>query len=338
MLTSGFAPRLSAERTMVDGLIELEDRLFDVRSQRAIHISKHRGSKLLGGKHSFQIDEGGITVFPRIEAMYSDARPTGYDAASVSTGIPSLDAVIMGGGFPKQSATVVVGSTGTGKTTLGLHFLAQSTPAEPGLLFGFFESPERLRTSAKAFGIDLANLEASGAVTLLWHSQGEHILDELGHRLLQVVAEKRVRRLVIDGLSGFFESATYPERIGRFFACLTNELRRRGVTLFTTLETRDVVGSVVPTPYGISAIIDNVLFLRLAEDAGQVHRVISLIKVRNSSFDAGLRTLHISPAGMRLGSRYTSGGDVIPSAEPIAHKGSADGGGASKDDPGTKAG
>jgi ribose 1,5-bisphosphokinase PhnN len=45
---------------------------------------------------------------------------------------------MLGGGFPARSATMVIGPSGTGKTTLGLQFLAQSSAEEPGLLFGFY--------------------------------------------------------------------------------------------------------------------------------------------------------------------------------------------------------
>ena len=221
------------------------------------------------------------------------------------------------GGYGDASSTVVIGSSGTGKTTFGLQFLARSSPAEPGLMFGFFESAPRLRAKARSIGLDLETLEAQGALTLAWHAQGEHLIDELGHRLLELVAERGVRRLVIDGMSGFFEAAIHAERTGRFFSCLTNELRRRGVTALITLETRDAVGSMVSTPFGVSAFVDNLLFLRFVEARGEVKRLMSITKMRDSDFDPGVRAVEIGAAGLRIAGRYAAGGDVIPSAEPL---------------------
>jgi circadian clock protein KaiC len=212
---------------------------------------------------------------------------------------------------------VVLGSTGTGKTTLGLHFIAGSTPAEPGLWFGFFESPERLAAKAAGFGIDLAGLQASGALRVMWRSQSEHVLDELGHQLLADVTARGVKRVVIDGLSGFFESAVYPERTSRFFSCLANELRRRGATVLITLETRDAVSSVVSTPYGVSGFVDNLLFLRFVEMRGRVKRLLTLTKMRDTEFTLGLHAVEIDRTGMRIAGLYASDGDVIPSAEPV---------------------
>ena len=143
------------------------------------------------------------------------------------------------------------------------------------------------------------------------------MIDELGHRLLDEVTARGVKRLVIDGLSGFFESATYPERTSRFFSCLSNELRRRGVTVLMTLDTTDVVGSAVPTPYGVSGFVDNLLFLRFVEADGRVKRLLTLTKMRDSDYSPGLHAVEIGATGMRIAGLYSSGGDVIPSAQRV---------------------
>src|SRR3954471_21236177 len=131
LLTSGNIHRMAAEHTMVDGLIEVEDRLFDARSERSIQVRKFRGAGPLRGKHSLRIDNDGIRVFPRVESLYRvSALETKHDGAT-SSGIPSLDAMIAVNGIPCTSSTVVIGSTGTGKTTMGLQFVHASTPEEP---------------------------------------------------------------------------------------------------------------------------------------------------------------------------------------------------------------
>ena len=51
---------------------------------------------------------------------------------------------MLGGGLPLASTTMVMGPSGVGKTTLGLQFLSRSSETEPGLLFGFYETPARI--------------------------------------------------------------------------------------------------------------------------------------------------------------------------------------------------
>jgi circadian clock protein KaiC len=318
LLTSGNIHRMAAEHTMVDGLIELEDKLFDARSERSIHVRKFRGAGPLRGKHSLRIDNDGITVFPRIESLYRGAAQESAGEPAVTSGIRSLDALLAIGGVPMASSTVAIGSTGTGKTTMGLQFLHASSADEPGLHLSFFEGPDRLRSKARSLGLDLKPLEAAGAVELMWQSPGEALLDEIADRLLAAVARRGVRRLVIDGLSGFLESAVYQERINRFFSCLVNELRSRRVTVFMTLETRDVVSSVVSMPWGVSGLVDNLFFLRFVHDEGHVERLLTIIKMRDTDYQAGLRRLRIDSQGMHIAGTYRADGDVIPSAQPVA--------------------
>jgi circadian clock protein KaiC len=318
LLTSGNIHRMAAEHTMVDGLIELEDKLFDARSERSIQVRKFRGAGPVRGKHSMRIDNDGISVFPRIESVYRSAAQDTMGDEVTTSGIASLDALLAVGGVPAASATVTIGSTGTGKTTMGLQFLHASTPDEPGLHLSFFEGPDRLRSKARSLGMALEPLEASGAVELMWQSPGEALLDEIADRLLAAVARRGVRRLVIDGLSGFLESAVYQERLNRFFSCLVNELRSRRVTVLMTLETRDVVSSVISMPWGVSGIVDNLFFLRFVHDEGHVERLLTIIKMRDTDHQAGLRRIRIDSQGMHIAGTYRADGDVIPSAQPVA--------------------
>ena len=318
LLTSGNIHRMAAEHTMVDGLVEVEDKLFDARSERSIQVRKFRGAGPLRGKHSMRIDNDGITVFPRIESLYRSAVVDKSGEEPVTSGVPSLDSMLTLKGIPASSSTVVIGSTGTGKTTFGVHFLHASSAEEPGLHLSFFEGPDRIRSKARSLGMPLDELEANGSVELMWQSPGEASVDEIAERLLSAVARRGVRRLVIDGLSGFLESTVYQERISRFFSCLVNELRSRRVSVLMTLETRDVVSSVVSMPWGVSGLVDNLFFLRFVHDEGHVQRLLTIIKMRDTDYQAGLRRLHIDSQGMHIAGTYRADGDVIPSAQPVA--------------------
>src|ERR1043165_9090347 len=129
---------------MVDGLIEIEDVMDGVRAVRQLVVLKFRGSDYLRGAHFFEIGSDGIKVYARVEAML--ALPTKTPEASShrsAFGIPDLDGM-MEGGPPEGTSTLVLGSSGTGKTILGMHFLSEGARRkEPGLYFSFFESPSR---------------------------------------------------------------------------------------------------------------------------------------------------------------------------------------------------
>lgn len=184
---------------------------------------------------------------------------------TIASGIGSLDN-ILGGGLHSSSVTLVMGPSGIGKTTLGLKFLSESTVEAPGLHFGFYESAERLRLKGQSLGIDIKGMEESGA--------------------LSIVEKKGIKRLFIDSLSGMTRVSTNPARITDFYRALTNELRSRGVTVFASWEMRDLFGSEVSSPNSdLSSIVDNLMLMRFFENHSELSRTISILKVRDSSYD-----------------------------------------------------
>jgi circadian clock protein KaiC len=305
LLTSMSGVSGAPEQTMVDGLIELRQRLYGLRSERRILIHKLRGSPYLEGEHAFRITNEGIGVFPRIESLL--ALPTRQHAPplrDLSSGIPSLDNII-GGGIPGSTMMSVIGPSGSGKTTLSLHFLSRSNAREPGLLLGCFEPPERLRRKAAALGFDLAAAERRLDVEILWHPIGENVLDELAHRLLDAVRRRGIKRLVIDGMSVFQEAALEPERLIRFWSALSNELRALEVTTLHTFELPELATPHLRLPAsGIPSLAEIMLLVRYVELQSRLYRLVSVFKMRDGAFDPTIREFQITDAGIRIGTPF----------------------------------
>jgi circadian clock protein KaiC len=145
LLTTAKGQTVSPEHTMVDGVIELTDVRHESRTERGLFVNKLRGSDYLPGRHAFRITSEGLVVYPRIEAAFRvTTRPDEVRPGRLSTGVKGLDAMLGGGGLPEATVTGLLGPSGVGKTTMGLQFMAGSSTAEPGLFFGFYETPPRL--------------------------------------------------------------------------------------------------------------------------------------------------------------------------------------------------
>jgi circadian clock protein KaiC len=219
----------------------------------------------------------------------------------LSSGIAALDAMLVGG-FRSSTSTLLLGAPGTGKTVLGLHFLAAGVRAgEAGLYFGFYEPPARLLAKADRIGLDLSAAVARGQVTVLRQPPVERHLDVLAEELLAAVDRQRVRRLVLDGLTAFQEAAAYPERLGPFLAALFNALWARNVTTLATAETQGLFSAELDVPITtISAIVENIVFLRHVALHAQLHRLISLLKMRESGYDSAVREFTITTQGIEI--------------------------------------
>jgi len=302
--------RITPEHTMVDGIVELSDHLFGWSTERSLQVVKFRGSRCMRGKHAFEITDDGLVVYPRIETLLAKpSRPDVSGTEKVSSGVDRLDAML-GGGLPAASTTMVMGPSGVGKTTLGLQFLSRCSQAEPGLLFGFYETPTRIMAKASEVCRPLRDLLDSGVVEVLWQPPTDGLLDAYGEQLLQAVRRRGVRRLFIDGLGGVQDAAKEPRRMAHYLNALMNELRVLGVTTVYTLEVADIAGPHIRAPLGdLSSLAENLVLLRYIELRSQLYRLISILKVRDANFDPLLHQFVLTNDGLAIeGSNATAEG------------------------------
>ncbi|MBK5003929.1 ATPase domain-containing protein [Pseudomonas sp. S32] len=300
LLTSARMEEGSPEHTMVDGVIELGEQLVGSRAVRSIQLRKTRGSAALSGRHECLIDGTGMRVFPRLESLFSHPSQHGSCAPGrVSSGVPSLDDML-DGGLAAASVTLLMGPSGIGKTSLGLAFLSASTKQVPGLHFGFYEPPERLRNKAASLGFDFRSMEQEGSLQLCWQPTTEGLLDQLGAHLIEQVDAMGAKRVVIDSLGAFSRLAMEPTRLNAFFRALTGELRARDVSVMLTWEMRDIFGAEISAPApDLSSIVDNLMLMRFVELDSTLRRMLSILKVRDGQH-------HTSPHELIIGTRGIS--------------------------------
>ena len=286
------------EHTIVDGILELSDQTSGWAAERSLQVTKIRGSSFLRGRHSYQITDDGVRVCPRTEELYR--RPLEADDVStvrVTSGIPQLDTMLHGG-LPQGSTTILVGPSGVGKTTFGLQYLSASSADHPGLMLGFYEMPSRLRLKAAQVCGALIPLFDSGAVEMLWQPPGKDSLDAYAARVIAAVKSRGVRRLFLDGLGALQKTPAAQQRIQHFLPALTNELRSLGVTTVYSFEAGNIVGTSTPVSFGdMSVVAENLVSLRYVEQGARLHRLISVMKVRDSDFDPTLHEFVLTASG-----------------------------------------
>jgi circadian clock protein KaiC len=301
------------ENTLVDGLLLLTDQLIDQRAVREIEVRKFRGSGHLRGRHIFAISNRGIEIYPRTEARYQVPQlPQGQNRVRHGFSIPHLDAMLHAGVL-SASTTLLVGPAGSGKTLLGLHFLhAGAEVGENGLFFGFFEPISHLISKANQVGLDFQRNVERDLIEILWQSPLEGNMDLLASRLLDAVKRRGVRRVVIDSLAGLLMGAMHPARTELFLTALIQELRALGVTILYTVESATVFGSLVELPVtGATTNADNIVFMRYVELRSQLYRLISILKVRDSAYDRGIREFRITEDGIDVADTFATAEAIL---------------------------
>ena len=117
LLGSTSSSPISVGHTMVDGVVQLQNRMYGRRTERHLEIYKMRGTGHLPGQHSFQITDKGLIVYPRTEALLRLPSAPPAIGPIIETGLMQLDRMA-GGGFPSGSTAFLAGPPGVGKTTL----------------------------------------------------------------------------------------------------------------------------------------------------------------------------------------------------------------------------
>lgn len=301
LLTSNQGRHSTPEYTIVDGIVELADEAHGWTTERTLQPIKLRGSDYLSGRHAFRITDDGLVVYPRTDALLArPTQPDRCDRTKLSIGVEQLD-TMLGGGLPAASTTMVIGPTGIGKTTLGLQFLSVCSDAEPGVLFGFYETPARIDVKVAGVCRPLRRLIDTGVVEIVWQPPTDGSLDSYGNHLIEAVQRRSVRRLFVDGLGALRNAAEDPVRMGRFLSALTNELRVRGVTTLYTLEVADIIGPTIRAPISdLSTLAENLILMRFIELRSHLYRLISILKVRDSDFDSSLYQFDTTDHGLRI--------------------------------------
>lgn len=299
----------NVENVVVDGVIEMSYQLIGPRAVRELTVHKFRGSNFLVGKHETEITTKGLQIHPRTEIQFDT--PSGESDITrerMAFGIKKLDEMLMGG-LMSGTSTVLLGSPGTGKTMLGLSFLVEGAKNnQKGIYFGFYEPPERLVEKAERIGIKLRKYVESGLIEIIWQPPLEHYMDSLAEQVLEKIkGEKhKKRRLFIDGIEGFRSAAIYQDRIKRFLSAFCNQLRTQDVTTLMT-EELDLYRTEVtlPTPE-LATVTEGVILVRYLEFNSQIHRLISILKMRESLYDTSIREFQINNDGIHVAESFQS--------------------------------
>ncbi len=280
------------------GVIQMEQLSPDYgKSRRRLRVLKLRGVKFREGYHDYTIETGGLRAFPRLVAAehYERIQPE-----PVSSGIKELD-LLLGGGLDRGTTTLILGSAGTGKSTLALQYAAEmASRGERGIIFGFDESRSIMLTRTRSLGIDLDPHIQSGLLTAQQIDPAEVAPGEFAARIVQEV-NAGCKLVVIDTLNGYLNAMPGEKYLINQLHELTSYLNSKGVVTIFILAQHGLV-SVAEAPVDLSYLADTVLSLRYFETGGEVRQSIAVIKKRSGPHEKTLREYKVETGrGLRIG-------------------------------------
>ncbi len=238
--------------------------------------------------------------------------------ARVKTGIVGLDEML-GGGFLPQTANLVEGAPGTGKTTLGMQFIYNGIARynQPGLILTFEEFPQQYYRDANAFGWDFRAMEKENKLRIIMSSPevSKADLENIGGRIERLVQEIGACRIMIDSLSHFERLSNDPVELRSILYSFINALKREGMTSLLTRESPALLGEAESVDDDVTFITDSYLLLRYVEIDSAVHKALLVLKLRGSNHAKDIRQFSITGTGIQVQDKFI-GREGIMSGSP----------------------
>ena len=290
-------------QSLSHGVILLDQLPFEYsRARRRIRILKMRGLAAVEGFHDFKIQRGGLVVFPQLSpAVNGWVR---HEEPDVTSGVEELD-LLLGGGIPWGSTTLLIGPAGSGKSTVAAHYAAAAELPNKAAIFLFEERPETFLLRCDALGMRLSERAKRGAIELLQVNPGDLSPGEFLHLVREAFDIPGARLVMIDSLNGYLNAIRQSDaplvRMHELLAYLND----RGVASLVVVAQHGVVASAMETPIDVSYLADTVFLLRFFEATGQVRKAISVVKKRSGTHETTIRELRIGPNTLRVGGALT---------------------------------
>jgi circadian clock protein KaiC len=307
--------RYGAEEFVVDNVVLLRNVRSAERRRRTVEVLKLRGADHHKGEFPFVIDPAsGIEIVPfsPIEGE-SDV-----SAERISIGNTAIDAMC-GGGMYRDSLMMVTGATGTGKTLIGLGFMAAGIAAGERVLYlSFEESQWQLERNAAAWGMNLKSAERDSPLEFISRYPARLGLEDLLVEIKHAVEVFRPTRLVLDSMTAV-EHTSPPKAFREFSVGLSAFLKGRGVATMMTTTLPNLLGGDQATDLYLSTIADAILALRYFDLDSEVRRAILVLKIRGSHHAREMYEYEISEEGLSvLGPIEGIGGILAGRAEHAA--------------------
>lgn len=236
----------------------------------------------------------------------------------IKTGIAGFDEMVYGGFLP-QSANLIEGAPGTGKTTFGMQFIYNGITLynQPGLILTFEEFAQQYYDDAASLGWDLRALEKANRLRVIMTSpEVSHAdLARVDGRIQATISEIGATRILVDSLSHFDRLSEDPVTRRGLLYSFINSLKREGLTSLLTRESPALIGEIEGPEEDVAFVADSYILLRYVEIESAIRKALLVLKLRGSDHAKDIRQFEITRHGIEVQSKF-EGREGIMSGSP----------------------
>ncbi|MGV9010961.1 MAG: circadian clock protein KaiC [Flavobacteriales bacterium] len=287
--------RYGLEEYVADCVILMDHRVVDKIATRHLRIVKYRGSGHGTNEYPFLITSKGLSVLP-ITSLLLEHKAS---KERISTGVPSLDAMMDGGGYYRGSSILVSGAAGCGKSTLAATFVASACArGERALLFAYEESASQIMRNMASVGIDLRSCERKGLLRI--HASRPTLNGLEQHLVLMhdTIKEFKPQVVAIDPISNL--TIAHDQAVKPMLMRLIDHLKVENITAVMTSLTSTSAAFREDSEMGVSSLMDTWIALRNVEADDNRTRTLVLLKSRGMAHSQQVMGFTLSTKGVRL--------------------------------------
>lgn len=288
--------------SIAHGVISLEQTVGQYGPERRnLRVIKMRGIRFRGGDHDFNLDTGGLAVFPRLVAA---EHRKDFVPQVVSTGTVELDQ-LLGGGLGRGSNMLFSGPSGVGKTTTAIACVrAALQRGERAVYYLFDEGLGTLLQRSRALGLDIDGYLEDGQLEIETLDPAEVSPGEFANMVRTAVESGKADVVVIDSLNAYLQAMSGDKHLLLQMHELLTYLNQRGILTILILAQHGVLGDV-RSDVDLSYLSDGILLFRFFEARGSLLKAVSVVKSRTTDHELTIREFRLGASGIEVGEALT---------------------------------
>ncbi len=220
-------------------------------------------------------------------------------------GIEGLDAML-NGGLPKGRIVLISGSTGTGKTTLGMQFIYNGIKKfdEPGVYMTFEQDKEKIKADMSTLGMNLNELGdkfrlVGGPIATVYKykKKTKAGVEDIIGEIEEIVSELNAKRVVLDPINLFLMLFDGDNERRLALATLSEHLATLGCTSLLVCEVKEQTMDI--SRHGFEEfVVDGVIALYSIKQGQSFLQGITVRKMRGTKHHREIRPYEITDSGI----------------------------------------
>jgi circadian clock protein KaiC len=236
-------------------------------------------------------------VYPRLGAY---TQPEIREHRTFVSGVDGLDR-LLGGGLESGTSCLIVGASGTGKSSIATSLAASATATGARCaLFLFDERPETFIARSAKVGIEVRGHIDSGRMLVKQLDPGEISPGEFAQEVRTLVEDEHIKVVIVDSVIGYFAAMGSADVLLTQLHELLTYLTRNDVLFILCGAQEGFMSIGVQQAVDVSYLSDTIIALTYFESEGALRRAVAVVKKKHGAHANEIHEIVLAQRSLRV--------------------------------------